>query len=141
MEKGLGFPDALPECDTIEETCQLWLDDLDAKGVEKAVFVTAGGLEQSNENMARIVQFAPDRFIGYAHHDPFAPGAAQKLNMPSPSRGCAALRSWGRPWIGRWMTNPLSAVAGCGKTSSSGFVPFRHYGSGRRHHGSYQYFA
>ena len=48
MEKGLG----LPECDTIEETCQLWLDDLDAKGVEKAVFVTAGGLAQSNENMA-----------------------------------------------------------------------------------------
>ena len=28
-------------------------------------------------------------------------------NMPSPSRGCAALRSWGRPWIGRWMTNPF----------------------------------
>ena len=80
-KKAWGFPDALPECDTIEETCQLWLDDLDAKGVEKAVFVTAGGLEQSNENMARIVQFAPDRFIGYAHQDPFAPDAAQKVGI------------------------------------------------------------
>ena len=27
-KKAWGFPDTLPECDTIEETCQLWLDDL-----------------------------------------------------------------------------------------------------------------
>ena len=110
MEKGLG----LPECDTIEETCQLWLDDLDAKGVEKAVFVTAGGLAQSNENMARIVQFAPDRFIGYAHHNPFAPDAAEKLEYAISQQGLRGIKILGpaqdRPLDGKSLY-PLWQVA------------------------------
>ena len=70
-KKAWGFPDAVPPGDTVEETCQMWLDDLDKKGVEKVVFVTAGDFSQSNDNMARIVQFAPDRFIGYAVANPW----------------------------------------------------------------------
>ena len=63
--------------------------------MEKAVFVTAGGLEQSNENMARIVQFAPDRFIGYAHHNPFAPNAAEKLEYAISQQGLRGIKILG----------------------------------------------
>lgn len=41
----------------------------------KIVFVTAGG----NEAMGRIVKNHPDRFYGYAHHDPALPEAAELL--------------------------------------------------------------
>lgn len=99
-KKAWGFPDAVPPCDTLEETCQLWLDDIDKKGVDKMVFVTAGDFENSNENMAKIVQFAPDRFIGYAHHDPFAPDAAEQFEYAITKQGLRGMKILG-PSISR----------------------------------------
>lgn len=64
-----------PPLDDIELTARKWLDDMDAKGVDRMVFLTSAG----NEVSARIVAMAPDRFIGYAHHDITAKDAPQQL--------------------------------------------------------------
>jgi len=53
----------------------LYGKDLDAKGVEKVVWVSGGG----NERLAKIVQAAPDRFLGFAHQSPDAPDSAEQL--------------------------------------------------------------
>lgn len=94
-KKAWGFPDAVPPCDTAEETCRLWIDDMDKKGVDKIVFVTAGDLKNSNDNMAKIVSYAPDRFIGYAHHDPFAPDAAERLEYAITHQGLRGIKILG----------------------------------------------
>ena len=38
-------------------------------------FVTGGG----NEHLAEIVSWNPDKFIGFAHHNPFEPDAVEQL--------------------------------------------------------------
>lgn len=60
---------------TDEELAQKWIEELDRKGIEKIVWVTGGG----NDRLARIIKMAPDRFIGYAHHNLFAEDAALEL--------------------------------------------------------------
>ncbi len=54
---------------------QRWTDEVEAAGVEKVVFLTGGG----NDTLAQAVAHNPERFLGFAHHDPFAPGAAKEL--------------------------------------------------------------
>lgn len=58
-----------------EELAKRWVEELDRYGIERIVWTTGGG----NDRLARIVTMAPDRFIGYAHHDLFAPDAADEL--------------------------------------------------------------
>lgn len=56
-------PDA-PLAD-IGESVRKWLMDMDQKGIDRIVFLTAS----NNETMSRIIALAPDRFIGHACHD------------------------------------------------------------------------
>jgi predicted TIM-barrel fold metal-dependent hydrolase len=58
-----------------QEMAKLYSEDLIKKGVEKAVFVSGGG----NDRLASIVKMYPEQFVGFAHHHPDSPDAAQEL--------------------------------------------------------------
>ena len=51
-----------------------WHDEIEAAQVEHAVFLTGGG----NDTLAAAIEKYP-RMVGFAHHDPFAPDAADEL--------------------------------------------------------------
>lgn len=63
---------------------------MDAKGVERMVFLTAS----DNETMAQIVAIAPDRFIGYAYHDITKSDAAEKLEYAITKQGLKGLKAF-----------------------------------------------
>ncbi len=72
--KAFNFPK--PElAGSDEQMADLWYKDIEEKGVEKVVFVSGGG----NERLAEIVRIYPERFIGFAHHHPDTPDAAEVL--------------------------------------------------------------
>jgi uncharacterized protein len=52
-----------------------WADEVDTYGLRAVGFVTGGG----NDHLASIVAKYPDKFIGFAHHYPFAETAADEL--------------------------------------------------------------
>lgn len=60
---------------SIEELADAWGGEVDRYGLKKVVFLTGGG----NDTLARIVARRPEHFVGFAHHDPFAPDAAAEL--------------------------------------------------------------
>ncbi|WP_432664142.1 amidohydrolase family protein [Wukongibacter baidiensis] len=74
-----GFPDVQPPKESIEETALQWKEDLEKKNIEKIIFATAGNYEKSNANMEKIVKMYPEKFIGYAYHDPFSSDAPELL--------------------------------------------------------------
>ncbi len=57
------------------EQARRWVDELDQNGVRAVGFVTGGG----NEHLAQIISWYPDRFVGFAHHNPFEPDAVAQL--------------------------------------------------------------
>jgi predicted TIM-barrel fold metal-dependent hydrolase len=67
-----SFP--APEPVTVEEGIVRWIQEVERHRLEAVVFLTGGG----NETLAGICRRHP-RFFGFAHHDPFAPGAAAEL--------------------------------------------------------------
>ena len=73
--KAFNFPQEEPIVDSDEVMASRWIADMDAKGVDKIVWVSGGG----NERLAKIVQSHPDRFFGFAHHHPDAPDAETQL--------------------------------------------------------------
>jgi len=70
-----GFEAPEEEAHSDEEQAERWVADLDAKGVEKVNFVTGGG----NDNLAQVLAMHPNRFTGFAHHDPFSENAGGEL--------------------------------------------------------------
>lgn len=65
-----------PEKTTDEEAAiENWYQEAIKYDIDKIVFVTGGG----NKRLSEIVSSHPDRFIGYAHHDPSEPDAAETL--------------------------------------------------------------
>ena len=62
---------------TEREQADRWAAEIDKYGLERAVFVTGGG----NDKLAEIVSWYPDKFIGFAHHNPFADDAADELRQ------------------------------------------------------------
>ena len=64
-QRAWRFPPNEPLSDDIEALANRWLADMDAKGVDRMVFLTSAG----NDVSERIVAMAPERFIAYAHHD------------------------------------------------------------------------
>lgn len=52
-----------------------WLGEVEQLNLTAVAFVTGGG----NDLLSRIVHRHPERFIGFAHHDPEAPDAAAEL--------------------------------------------------------------
>jgi uncharacterized protein len=73
------FPNPEPEPEggeqTLEAIADRWLAELDRYGIDRIGFATGGG----NDTLAQAVARHPDRFIGFAHHNPFAPGAADEM--------------------------------------------------------------
>ena len=94
-KKAWGFPPEAPVPETIEESVALWLKDMDEKGVDKLCFVTAGSMENSNDNMQKIVVLGKGRFVGYAYHDPFAPNAAELLEDAIVNKGLRGMKILG----------------------------------------------
>ncbi|MDF2675569.1 MAG: 2-amino-3-carboxymuconate-6-semialdehyde decarboxylase [Clostridiales bacterium] len=74
-QKAWGFPKAEPALADVKITASLWIEELNKNNIDKMVFATGGG----NEKLSEIVKLYPDRFIGYAHHNPFDTDSAQKL--------------------------------------------------------------
>lgn len=72
--KAWNFPKPEP-LDDVDQLGELWYQEANRYSIDKIVFVTANG----NENMLRVVSKHPDRFIGYAHHDPAQANAAEEL--------------------------------------------------------------
>ncbi len=58
-----------------KQTADRWYHELEQKGVERVVFVSGGG----NDNLAEIVARHPDKFVGFAHHNPSNTNAAEEL--------------------------------------------------------------
>ncbi len=71
-----------------EDEADLWAGEMDRYGIEKIAFVTGGG----NDNLARVVRRHQDRFVGFAHHDPFLPGAAEELRRAIETLGLRGLK-------------------------------------------------
>ncbi len=69
-----SFPPPEEPTATLETQISRWRAEADRYDLDGLVFVTGGG----NDLLARVVQADP-RFYGFAHHDPFAPGAADEL--------------------------------------------------------------
>ena len=57
-----------------EVQARRWSDEVEAAQLEAVVFVTGGG----NRLLADVIADHP-RMLGFAHHDPFLPGAADEL--------------------------------------------------------------
>jgi len=68
---------------TDKELADMWVEELDKYGIDKIIWVTGGG----NERLSQIVNYAPDRFIGYAHYNLFADDAAEKLEKAITEQG------------------------------------------------------
>ena len=58
-----------------EAASDMWYRDILKKGIEKIVFVSGRG----NDRLSKIVSYHSDRFIGFAHHNPFSKDALRKL--------------------------------------------------------------
>lgn len=74
--KTWGFPSPEPVGDNVKETAKRWIEEIEKNNLEKLVFVTGGG----NQVLSEIISLYPDKFIGYAHHNPFSKDADSKLD-------------------------------------------------------------
>ncbi len=81
--KAWRFPKPLPPDGDIHVTAQKWLTEMDAHGISNMVFVTGG----DNGILSEVVKVAPDRFVGYAHHDITLPDAAERLERAITEQG------------------------------------------------------
>lgn len=72
--KAWNFPEPV-QMDDFDELSELWYEQAVRFNLEKVVFVTAGG----NENSLKLLQKHPDKFVVYAHHDPTVDDAAEEL--------------------------------------------------------------
>lgn len=64
-----GFPTPEARDRSYEEQATRWIAELDKWGIERIVWVTNG----DDDNLARVCQMHPDRFIGYVFQDLFNP--------------------------------------------------------------------
>ena len=66
-----------PESDPPDDQTQAdrWAAEAEKYGIRAIGFVTGGG----NDNLAKVVQRYPDKFIGFAHNNPFEAGATEEL--------------------------------------------------------------
>jgi len=74
--------DAPVAVDDPDELAARWSQELDKYGIERGVFLTGGG----NDVLAAVVK-KDSRFLGFAHHSPFAPDAADQLRKAIEQQG------------------------------------------------------
>ena len=82
------FPEPEAEPRSPEEQADRWLAELDRYGINRVGFATGGG----NETLAGAVTRHPGRFIGFAHHNIFAPDAAEELDRAVTQLGLKGLK-------------------------------------------------
>ncbi|WP_273702732.1 amidohydrolase family protein [Thermoanaerobacter sp. A7A] len=70
------FPEPESRSLSGEEQAKRWAEEAEKNQIEKIVFVTGHG---ENDNLAKWIQLYPDKFIGFAYHDPQFPDAREKL--------------------------------------------------------------
>ena len=75
FRKEWDFPEPELGGTSKEELADKWAAELDKHGLKHVVFMTGGG----NDSLASIVNLHPDRFFGFAHHDPALPDALPEL--------------------------------------------------------------
>ena len=73
MTWGYDPPESNPPDD--ETQADRWAAEVETYGLRAIGFVTGGG----NDSLAKVIARHPDKFIGFAHHYPFAEGAADEL--------------------------------------------------------------
>ena len=66
-----GFEKPISEKLPDEVLAKMWKKEVDKHNIEKIVFLTGGG----NERLSKVVSMFPDKFIGFAHHNPHEIGA------------------------------------------------------------------
>ena len=69
-----GFPAPEPAGDDADMAAR-WAQEVERHRLVRVVFVTGGG----NERLALALKPYSDKFVGFAHHDPFAPDAPAAL--------------------------------------------------------------
>ena len=77
-----GFPAPEPPGDDTEMAAR-WAQEVERHQLVRVVFVTGGG----NERLAAALRPYSDKFVGFAHHDPFAPDAPAALERAVTSLG------------------------------------------------------
>ena len=85
------FPEPEQEARSSEEQARRWVAELDRYGIDRINWVTGGG----NDELSRVVQMYPDRFVGFAHHDITKPGAAEELERAVTTLGLKGLKLFG----------------------------------------------
>ena len=81
------FPEPEQEERPWDEQADRWLAELDRYGIDRIAFATGGG----NDTLARVVARHPERFVGFAHHNPFAPDAAAAMRRAVQQLGLRGL--------------------------------------------------
>ena len=83
-------PEPAPEAhdQPVDAIADRWLAELDRYGIDRVAFATGGG----NDTLARAVARYPERFIGFAHHNPFQPGAADEMRRAVNTLGLRGLK-------------------------------------------------
>ncbi len=74
--KAFNFPKPQEAKDDVT-MAKLWIKDMDEKKVERIGWVSGGG----NKRLRDIVKLYPDRFIGFAHHNPDVKDAKEQLEI------------------------------------------------------------
>jgi len=69
-----GFPKPEPPGDD-DDMAARWAQEVEHHRLIRVVFLTGGG----NDRLAAVVRRHRDAFVGFAHHDPFAPDAPAEL--------------------------------------------------------------
>jgi uncharacterized protein len=82
-KKAWNFPDPEPIGEDVKVTAEKWLKEMDDNNIEKMIFVTGG----CNEVLSDVIKLHPDRFVGYAHHNPFEKDSSQKLEDAIANKG------------------------------------------------------
>ncbi len=70
-----GFPAPEPAGDDAAMSAR-WASEVERNELVRVVFLTGGG----NDRLAGVVRAHPEKFVGFAHHDPFAPDAPAELD-------------------------------------------------------------
>ena len=81
LAHGFETPDTDQQSE--EELADRWAAEFDRYPLEKVVFVTGGG----NDRLAGIVARHPDKFMGFAHHNPHEDGAGDELRRAHKTLG------------------------------------------------------
>jgi len=124
--KAYNFPAEREEVANDREASDRWYRDIVEKDIEKVVFVSGGG----NERLARIVGYHPDRFLGFAHHHPFTPSAAEALERALRDLGLKGYKLLG-PSLDRPISDPALFPLWeiCGKYETPVLIHFGLLGS------------